>query len=64
MKHAIALDKDNGDAWAHYFRFEYEFGDEKKQQEVIEGFEEADPHHGDLWTQEAKKVENWRMSNV
>ena len=29
LKKAIALNKDNGDAWAHYFRFESEWGNEK-----------------------------------
>jgi pre-mRNA-processing factor 6 len=24
LKKAVALNKDNGDAWAHYFRFEHE----------------------------------------
>jgi hypothetical protein len=25
---------------------------------------EADPHHGDLWAAEVKKVENWRLNSV
>jgi hypothetical protein len=29
---------------------------------VIEEFNEADPHHGELWPTYTKKVENWRVN--
>jgi hypothetical protein len=41
-----------------------EFGDEQSQKEVIENFLDADPHHGELWTKEVKRVENWRKNPV
>jgi len=64
LKKAIALNKDNGDAWAHLFRFESDFGNEDSQKEVLNDFIEAEPHHGDIWAREAKKVENWRKGSV
>ena len=64
LKKAVALNKDNGDAWAHLFKFENEYGDEKSQREVSEQFLEADPHHGEMWTREAKQVNNWRVSQI
>lgn len=60
LDNAIALNNDNGDAWAHKLRYEFEFGDAESQKEVIREFKETDPHHGELWAREIKKVENWR----
>ena len=64
LKKAIALNKDNGDAWAHLFRFESDFGSEESRKELIEDFLAAEPHHGEIWAREAKKVENWRKDPV
>lgn len=36
IKNAVTINKDNGDAWAHYLRYEYEFGNEQSQNEVIQ----------------------------
>lgn len=60
IKNAVTVNKDNGDAWAHLLRYEMEFGTEATQAEVLQEFLEADPHHGEAWTREVKKVENWR----
>lgn len=60
LQNSITLDKDNGDAWAHFYLFETEFGTKESQLECLEKFKEAEPHHGELWNKEAKKVENWR----
>lgn len=60
IKNAITINKDNGDAWAYYLRYEIEFGDAESQKEVIERFREVEPRHGEKWTKEVKKVENWR----
>lgn len=64
IKNAVTVNKDNGDAWAHLLRFEFEFGSPESQKEVIAKFEEAEPRHGDMWTREVKKVENWRVDKV
>lgn len=64
LENAVTVNKDNGDAWAHRLKYEYEFGDQATQKEVIDEFIEADPHHGELWTREVKKVENWRRDKV
>jgi hypothetical protein len=31
---------------------------------VIDKFTEADPHHGEAWSKEIKKVDNWRKNTV
>lgn len=64
IKNAVTVNKDNGDAWVHLMRFEFEFGTAESQQEVIQEFEDAEPRHGDMWTREVKKVENWRQNKV
>mmetsp|Transcript_35814 Transcript_35814/g.47126 ORF Transcript_35814/g.47126 Transcript_35814/m.47126 type:complete len:122 (+) Transcript_35814:1530-1895(+) len=57
---ATELDADNGDAWLHLLKFEQQFGSEQALEEVKSGFRKAEPHHGEQWTQEIKKVPNWR----
>lgn len=64
LKNAIAINKDNGDAWIHMMRYQMEFGDKASMEEVIEQFKEAEPRHGDIWTREVKKVTNWRADKV
>lgn len=64
LKNAITINKENGDAWAHYLRYEMEFGNEESMREVINQFIEAEPRYGELWTKETKKVENWRKDRV
>ena len=41
-----------------------EFGNSSSQQEVIEEFLAAEPRHGQAWSREAKRVENWRRDKV
>ncbi len=36
LKNAIAINKDNGDAWIHMLRYQMEFGDQAAIEEVIE----------------------------
>ena len=64
IKNAVTVNKDNGDAWAHLLRFEFEFGTPESQQEVINEFLDAEPRHGDMWTKLVKKVDNWRKNKV
>ena len=63
FQRATELDPDNGDAWAHLIKFEEscEGGDELVER-AKKDFLEAEPRHGTLWTQTAKKVENWRKT--
>ena len=60
IQNAVTVNKDNGDAWAHMLRYEMEFGSIESQKELLNDFIEADPHHGEMWTYEKKKVEKWR----
>lgn len=64
IRNAVTVNKDNGDAWALFLRYEMEFGDSNSQNEVIQEFKEADPHHGEMWAKECKKVENWRKNPI
>ena len=64
IRNAVTVNKDNGDAWAHLLRYEFEFGTSESQKEMIAEFEEAEPRHGDMWAFEVKKVDNWRKSKV
>ena len=43
---AVTCDKDIGDVWALYYRYECEFGTNESRQEVIKAAAEAYPHHG------------------
>ena len=62
LKNAVTVNKDNGDAWAHLLRYEMEFGNQESQKEMLAEFREADPHHGEMWAKEAKRVDNWRQN--
>eukprot|EP00998_Keelungia_sp_KM082_P012526 NODE_887_length_1577_cov_65.731724_g876_i0.p1 GENE.NODE_887_length_1577_cov_65.731724_g876_i0~~NODE_887_length_1577_cov_65.731724_g876_i0.p1 ORF type:complete len:515 (-),score=153.13 NODE_887_length_1577_cov_65.731724_g876_i0:33-1508(-) len=57
MNRAVALDSDNGDCWATFYRFEVQHGTEEQQEKLIKKVQEADPHHGVLWTKVSKSPE-------
>lgn len=61
---AVKLDPDFGDAWAAYYRFELQHGDESKQEAVAKHCLQAEPRHGEVWQRVSKRVENWRMSDA
>lgn len=48
LNRAAELDKDNGDCWVHLYCFEKEH-DQSALGKIRDDFEEAEPHHGDLW---------------
>ena len=60
IKNAIAINKDNGDAWALYLRYEMDLGTTESVREVLDKFMEAEPRHGEMWSNYVKRVENWR----
>lgn len=66
LRNAITVDKDNGDAWAHLLRYQMDFNptDTEAIKDTEKEFREADPRHGDMWTREVKKLENWRRDTV
>ena len=49
LEKAVYLNKDNGDAWIHLYKFEKEFGTGESLTQVIKQIKEADPRHGDIW---------------
>mmetsp|Transcript_13056 Transcript_13056/g.22359 ORF Transcript_13056/g.22359 Transcript_13056/m.22359 type:complete len:902 (-) Transcript_13056:18-2723(-) len=59
---AVKLDNDLGDAWAAFYKFELQFGDEEKQQDIINRCKEAEPRHGEIWCSVSKAVENAHKS--
>jgi pre-mRNA-processing factor 6 len=64
IKNAITINKDNGDAWIYYLRYELEFGNQESIEDAVKQFEEAEPRHGEIWTKEVKKVDNWRVNKI
>lgn len=55
---AAGADKDNGDLWAWWYKFEKQHGEKERQEEVIAKCVAAEPHHGQLWPAIAKDNEN------
>ena len=51
---AVALDPDLGDAWAFYYAFERDQGDDASVSDVETRCQDADPAHGELWTSVSK----------
>lgn len=58
LNRAVTLNPDLGDAWANFYKFEVQHGTEEQQREIIRRCTEAEPHHGEKWTQVSKAVEN------
>ena len=55
---AVALDKDDGDAWARYYAFEQSHGTTEQQADVLRQCQAAEPKHGELWAPTAKSLVN------
>ncbi|GAA5838789.1 hypothetical protein JCM11251_006739 [Rhodosporidiobolus azoricus] len=55
---AVAADKDYGDAWAWWWKFEKQHGTEEHRQSLLEKCIAADPHHGHVWPSIAKDPKN------
>jgi pre-mRNA-processing factor 6 len=61
---AVTVLPDWGDAWAHFYRFELQYGVAEQQQAIMKRCEDADPRHGVLWTRVSKAVGNARYTSV
>eukprot|EP01025_Chloroclados_australasicus_P029561 TRINITY_DN2954_c1_g1_i5.p3 TRINITY_DN2954_c1_g1~~TRINITY_DN2954_c1_g1_i5.p3 ORF type:complete len:271 (-),score=28.92 TRINITY_DN2954_c1_g1_i5:402-1214(-) len=59
---AVTLDKDNGDFWAYYYKFELQHGADGNAKEVLNRAKDADPHHGQRWQRVSKALENAHSS--
>jgi len=57
---AVTLEPDVGDFWAHYYRFELQFGGAEAAAAVLARCVAADPRHGEAWTKVSKAVEHAR----
>ncbi|KAE9420811.1 hypothetical protein Angca_003976 [Angiostrongylus cantonensis] len=60
FQRAINVDPDNGDAYAHCYKFELLLGTEDEQERVLKKCEEAEPRHGELWVSVSKDPKHWR----
>ncbi|ORY84329.1 pre-mRNA splicing factor prp1 [Protomyces lactucae-debilis] len=65
LQKAIKADLDIGDTWGWFYKFLTERGGESMEAEVgdlLQQMDKADPHHGLLWPEIAKRDENIRKS--
>eukprot|EP01116_Phalansterium_solitarium_P020812 TRINITY_DN6254_c0_g1_i1.p1 TRINITY_DN6254_c0_g1~~TRINITY_DN6254_c0_g1_i1.p1 ORF type:complete len:925 (-),score=402.90 TRINITY_DN6254_c0_g1_i1:208-2982(-) len=61
LTRAVTLNKDYGDAWALFYKFECMLGDGETQAKVVKRCTDADPHHGEHWQSVAKDINNSRL---
>ena len=59
---AVKADKDIGDCWAWWLKFEQAQGSKEQQDEVIQGCIQADPKHGIEWPMQTKSLENFGLN--
>ncbi|VDO63696.1 unnamed protein product [Haemonchus placei] len=64
FQRAINVDPDNGDAYAHCYKFELLLGTEEEQQKVIKKCEDAEPRHGELWVAVSKDPKHWKKQTA
>ncbi|BGP26159.1 pre-mRNA-processing factor 6 [Rhodotorula toruloides] len=55
---AVAADRDYGDAWAWWWKFEKQHGTDEHRQLLLEKCIAADPHHGYVWPTVTKDPKN------
>lgn len=55
---AVILDPDFGDAWAWWYKFLLQHGEEAKREEVVSKCVQNDPRHGEAWQAVRKAPEN------
>ncbi|GLC38459.1 hypothetical protein PLESTB_001727900 [Pleodorina starrii] len=55
---AVTLNPDIGDHWAHFYKFECQFGTPEQQAEVSSRCTAAEPHHGERWCRVSKDPRN------
>ncbi|XP_006820857.1 pre-mRNA-processing factor 6-like, partial [Saccoglossus kowalevskii] len=56
----VKIEPDLGDAWAYFYKFELQNGNEEQQEDVRKKCINAEPRHGELWCSVAKDIVNWR----
>ncbi|GIL57404.1 hypothetical protein Vafri_12583 [Volvox africanus] len=55
---AVTLNPDIGDNWAHFYKFECQFGTPEQQVDVSSRCAAAEPHHGERWCRVSKDPRN------
>ncbi|GAA6031381.1 hypothetical protein JCM8097_005633 [Rhodosporidiobolus ruineniae] len=55
---AVAAEPDYGDAWAWWWKFEKQHGNEEQRQSLLDKCKAADPHHGHVWPTIVKDPKN------
>lgn len=55
---ATDANKDLGDSWGWWYKFELEHGEEERRQLVIDKAKAADPRHGAVWQTVSKDLAN------
>lgn len=55
----IKIDPDLGDAWAYFYKFEFQYGTEEQQNEILQRCLTAEPKHGEIWCKTSKNIKNW-----
>ena len=58
---AVTVNSDLGDAWAHFYKFEQQFGLPEQHAALLARCVIADPRHGELWQSVSKAVGNLRL---
>ncbi|EUC62255.1 Pre-mRNA-splicing factor prp1 [Rhizoctonia solani AG-3 Rhs1AP] len=58
FQRALTIDKDLGETWAWWLKFERQHGTKEHQQLVIDGCASAEPHHSQAWQVVAKDMRN------
>ena len=59
---AVKCDKDIGDCWAWWLKFEQLHGTKEQEDEVLQGCDFADPKHGIEWPKQTKAIKNFGLS--
>uniref|UniRef100_A0A7E4V8M9 Pre-mRNA-processing factor 6 n=1 Tax=Panagrellus redivivus TaxID=6233 RepID=A0A7E4V8M9_PANRE len=60
FQRSVQLDKDLGDAWACYYKFEMLHGTEAEREAVRKACLSEEPRHGETWQAVSKDVKNWK----
>lgn len=60
LERTVQLEPDLGDAWAYYYAFELERGNEEQRATVFQRAVAAEPHHGEVWCAIVKETPNRR----
>ncbi|OZJ04338.1 hypothetical protein BZG36_02386 [Bifiguratus adelaidae] len=63
---AVKIDSDLGDVWAWWYKFELQHGTEEERKALVDACVRAEPHHGEVWQQQAKDMSHvgWKTVDI